>query len=408
MLDTILRPAADWELASLLADATASGTPVEIVGSHTRAGLGQPGKAQSVVSTHVMRGITAFDRRAGIITAQGGTLVGDIERELAKAGFMLAFEPADIAGLYGLESGWMTIGGMTAANLAGSRGVVAGGAGESMTGVKLVCGNGEIVTAGAGVATGRSGLDLKHIAVGSMGTLGVIAEVSFRAVPRPERCATAVILGLEGGLAVEAMGDALAGCPGITGAIHLDAPKARQLANADLSGQDRAVTLMRLEAGSGAGLDAAFSRLNEVLAVYGDLYDMDDATSDALWDELRQMSFIVAGDGPVWRLAVRPSRAAEVVAGIRRYMAADAVYEWGGGVVWLTVPQSADAGASEIRRVLAGIGGSATLVRAREEVRASVAVFEPPDPVQEALMQRLKMAFDPGGILNPGRLRREH
>ena len=101
-----------------------------------------------------MRGITAFDRASGVITAQAGTLVGDIEGELAKAGLMLAFEPTDIAGLYGLETGWMTVGGTTASNLAGSRAVVAGGACDSITGVRIVCGNGEIVKAGGGVATG--------------------------------------------------------------------------------------------------------------------------------------------------------------------------------------------------------------------------------------------------------------
>ena len=407
-MDTILRPAADWELASLLADATASEMPVEIIGSQTRVGLGQPGAAQAIVSTQVMRGITAFDRASGVITAQAGTLVGDVEGELAKAGLMLAFEPTDIAGLYGLETGWMTVGGTTASNLAGSRAVVAGGAGDSITGVRIVCGNGEIVKAGGGVATGRTGLDVRRLAVGSMGTLGVIAEVSFRAVPRPERRATAVLLGLEAGLAIEAMGDALAGCPGVTGVMHLDALMAGRLANADLSGQGLSATLMRLEAASGAGLDAALSRLHQALAVYGDLYDMEDGASDALWEELRRMSFLAREDAPVWRIVVRPSRAAEVVAGIRRYMAADAVYDWGGGLIWLAVPQSADAGTSEIRRVIAAIGGAATLVRARDEVRASVDVFEPPDPVQEALMQRVRAVFDPGGILNPGRLRRAH
>jgi glycolate oxidase FAD binding subunit len=120
------------------------------------------------------------------------------------------------------------------------------------------------------------------------------------------------------------------------------------------------------------------------------------------------MSFLAREDAPVWRIAVRASRAAEVVAGIRRYMAADAVYDWGGGLIWLAVPQSADAGTSEIRRVIAAIGGAATLVRARDEVRQSVDVFEPPDPAQEVLMQRVKAVFDPGGILNPGRLRRAH
>ena len=408
VVETILRPAADWELASFLADTTGSGTTVEIIGSHTRVGFGQPIEAQAIVSTHVMRGITAFDKVARIITVQGGTLLADVEQELATAGLMLAFEPRDIASLYGREAGWMTIGGMTAVNLAGSRGVIAGGMGDSVTGVKLVCGNGDIVRAGAAVATGRTGLDLKRIVVGSMGTLGVISEVSFRAVPLPDRRQTVLLLGLAAEIAVEAMGDALASCPDVTGAIHLDANMVGRLANADLAAQGQAVTLLRLEAGSTPAIGAALARLRDALASYGDLYELDDATSDALWYELRRTSFIASGDDPVWLIAVRPSRAAEVVAGIRRYMPVDAAYDWGGGLIWLSMPPSADAGTSEIRRVIAAIGGAATLVRARDEIRTLVDVFEPPDPAQETLRRRVKMAFDPGGMLNPGRLHRGH
>ena len=302
----------------------------------------------------------------------------------------------------------MTIGGMTAVNLAGSRGVIAGGICDSVTGVKLVCGNGDIVRAGAAVATGRTGLDLKRIVVGSMGTLGVISEVSFRAVPLPDRRQTVLLLGLAAEIAVEAMGDALASCPDVTGAIHLDANMVSRLANADLVAQGQAVTLLRLEAGSTPAIGAALARLRDALASYGDLYELDDATSDALWYELRRTSFIASGDDPVWLIAVRPSRAAEVVAGIRRYMPVDAAYDWGGGLIWLTMPPSADAGTSEIRRVIAAIGGAATLVRARDEIRTLVDVFEPPDPAQETLRRRVKMAFDPEGMLNPGRLHRGH
>jgi glycolate oxidase FAD binding subunit len=407
VLDTILRPAADWELASYLADATASGTSVQIVGSNTRAAYGRPSRAAARVSTHVMRGITAFDPTARIITVQGGTRLNDVTQELGEAGMMLAFEPVDMGPIYGFETDWMTVGGMIAVNVAGSRRIVAGSAADSIAGIKLVSGGGEIIQAGAATVGGRTGFDITRLAAGSMGTLGVIADVSLRVTALPERTATLVLLGLEGEIAVEAMGDALAECPGITGAVHLDQAMAARLANQDLAGQGEAVTLLRVEAGSQPGLTQALERLYGQLAAYGEIFELDDDATAGLWQGLQRMCCIIPGDAPVWRIAVRPSRAGDVVRGIRRYMTVDALYDWGGGLLWLVAPATADAGASEIRRVTASIGGAATLVRAGDDVRAAVDCFEPPDRGAETIARRLKAAFDPAGILNPGRLHRE-
>jgi glycolate oxidase FAD binding subunit len=72
--------------------------------------------------------------------------------------------------------------------------------------------------------------------------------------------------------------------------------------------------------------------------------------------------------------------------------------------VWLEVPATADAGTAEIRRATAIHGGHATLIRAEPSVRANVEVFQPLSPPLERLTRDLKMAFDPAGILNPGRM----
>jgi glycolate oxidase FAD binding subunit len=305
----------------------------------------------------------------------------------------------------------MTAGGMVAANLAGSRGIVCGGVGASVAGARVVSGDGEIITAGGAVGSGRTGLDLTRLVAGSMGTLGVIAEVTLRLAARPLRRATLVVHGLAGEIAVEAMGDVLAGCPGITGAIHLDGAMAAGLRESALAGNGPggtgdALTLLRLEAACDAGLGLGVKRLTGLLETYGEVGELDDVSSDGVWDEIRRMGFIAPGEAAVWRIMVRPSRAAELVGGIRRYMMADAAYDWGGGVVWLVTPPAADAGASDVRRVTAAMGAVATLVRAGDAVRQSVDCFEPPEEGVAGLARRLKAAFDPAGILNPGRLYR--
>jgi glycolate oxidase FAD binding subunit len=81
-----------------------------------------------------------------------------------------------------------------------------------------------------------------------------------------------------------------------------------------------------------------------------------------------------------------------------------AFYDWAGGLIWLEILPTTDAGAADIRRVIASQGGHATLIRAAAEVRAAVDVFQPLEPGVEAISRRLKTAFDPAGILNPGRM----
>ncbi len=104
----------------------------------------------------------------------------------------------------------------------------------------------------------------------------------------------------------------------------------------------------------------------------------------------------------LWRLSVPPASGAAVAAALdlpgRAYY-----YDWGGGLIWLALPPAADAHADHVRAALTG-GGHATLVRAPDAVRAAVPVFQPQPPSLAALSRRVKEAFDPRGILNPGRM----
>jgi glycolate oxidase FAD binding subunit len=106
----------------------------------------------------------------------------------------------------------------------------------------------------------------------------------------------------------------------------------------------------------------------------------------------------------LWRISTKPTTAPKLVAAIKRYMPAEAFYDWAGGLIWLEVPATADAGTAEIRRASAIHGGHATLIRAEAGVRAAVEVFQPLSPPVERLTRDLKKAFDPFGILNPGRM----
>jgi glycolate oxidase FAD binding subunit len=127
-------------------------------------------------------------------------------------------------------------------------------------------------------------------------------------------------------------------------------------------------------------------------------------SSVAFWEELRVLSVLQNSPAPLWRISTTPRLGPKVVSDIRRYMNVEVMYDWSGGLIWLEVPPSSDAGATDIRRVLAVHGGHATLLRADPAVRAAVEVFHPLSPPVQRLTERLKAVFDPAGILNPGRM----
>jgi glycolate oxidase FAD binding subunit len=148
------------------------------------------------------------------------------------------------------------------------------------------------------------------------------------------------------------------------------------------------------------------SRLMERLKAYGSPLELDLEGSLAFWGEVRRIGFVPYSRSIVWRVSTSPRKSAELVATLRRHMPVEATFDWSGGLVWLEISDCADAGAADIRRAVAMAGGHATLIRASEAVRREVEVFQPQVPALEKLSRGLKQAFDPYGILNPGRMYR--
>jgi glycolate oxidase FAD binding subunit len=127
--------------------------------------------------------------------------------------------------------------------------------------------------------------------------------------------------------------------------------------------------------------------------------------SALLWRTIRDAKPLAAPrNRAVWRISTAPTQAPVVTAAIAGALDARWFYDWSGGLIWLTVDPAGDAGAAAIRTALRVAGGHATLIRAPAEVRAAVDVFEPLSAPLMRLTGGIKAAFDPAGILNPGRM----
>ena len=122
----VLKPAADWELQSMLSQLREQKIPVEIMGSGTKRGVGRPVSANIAITTAGLRGVTLYESTELVMWARCGTPVSQIEVELASRGQMLAFEPLDLGPCLGGHAGLHTIGAIFAGNLSGPRRIVAG------------------------------------------------------------------------------------------------------------------------------------------------------------------------------------------------------------------------------------------------------------------------------------------
>lgn len=390
---TIHTPTTEAQACAVVASLATGGTPVSIQGGGTRTGFGRPAQVVSTISSAGLTGITLYEPAEMVIGARAGTPLALVQQTLADRGQMLPFEPMDHRPLLGSE-GEPTIGAVAAGNISGPRRINAGAARDSLIGIRLINGRGEMVKSGGRVMKNVTGLDLVKLVAGAHGTLGFLTEVVFRVLPRPERIATLAWHGLADEPAVGLLSAALGSPFEPMAAAHLPAG----------IGAEQARTLLRLENFS-ASIDYRAGALSELLADHGEPELVEGEASEALWRMVRDAAFFAESGEAVWRLSLAPTAGPRAVAAIAAALPqARWFYDWGGGLVWLAVPAVEDAGAAAIRGAVRPLSGHATLVRAPDAIRAAVPVFEPLSEPLLRVTAGIKQSFDPAGIFEPGRM----
>ena len=364
-MDVALNTAVDQVRA-----AAADARPLRIRGGGTKDFYGQELRGELLDTTR-LRGIVSYEPSELVVTARAGTPLAELEQALAQQGQLLPFEPPH----FGVDA---TVGGMVAAGLSGPSRAAVGSVRDYVLGLHLVNGRGELLQFGGQVMKNVAGYDVSRLLCGSMGTLGLVTEVSLKVLPQVTAQATLRFeLDQAGAL------------------LQLNRWAARPLpvqASCWVMDAGSALLYVRL-GGARAAVEAAIKTMG------GEPQDERQVASD--WVALREQTlpfFDREAGQCLWRLSVpdtAPVLDLPAAAG-------GVLLEWGGALRWVKAPVDAMAA---LRAVAARAGGSATLFRHAASAAARAAgVFEPlADPLAR-IQQALKKQFDPQGIFNPGRM----
>ncbi|MGQ0681758.1 FAD-binding protein [Bradyrhizobium sp.] len=408
-MDTLkVRDAQDVE--QVVRAAIANVQPLEIVGHGSKRQIGQPMATNAVLDLSALNAVSSYEPSELIITVQAGAPLADVKSLIDAKNQQFAFDPMDTAALLG-TAGVGTIGGMIGAGLAGPRRVKAGGARDHLLGAHAVSGFGDSFKTGGKVVKNVTGYDLCKLLTGSWGTLAVMTEVTLKVMPRPEAERTLMLRGLDDIAAGRAMTAALGSPFDVSSAAHLPGSVFRPANGtlAALASQGQAVTLLRLE-GIEASAASRAASLTRLVAEFGAAELIEDNASTEVWNAIRDVLPFAAdgalGAWPVWRIVCPPASGGALGQRLARESGGDVIYDWGGGLIWAAVPPKPDAQAGIVRSRVEAAGGHATLIRASEEVRRQLDVFQPQAAGLAALGERVRQSFDPRNILNRGRMAR--
>jgi glycolate oxidase FAD binding subunit len=350
-------------LVDRVQSAQSAGAQLSIQGGGTKRFYGET-PAGEVLDTRVLEGISSYEPTELVITARCGTALADLEATLAEQGQCLPFEPPH----FGPGA---TVGGMVAAGLSGPSRAAVGAVRDYVLGATLLNGRGEVLSFGGQVMKNVAGYDVSRLLAGSMGTLGLILEVSLKVLPVAPATAT-LRFSMDEAQAIAQLNE-WGGQP-----LPINA-----------SAWWDGTLLVRLR-GALAAVQAAIARLG------GDLIEPAHATP--FWNGLRHQhdeffakaGAAVEGGARLWRLSVPPTTPPLSLPG-------EQLVEWGGAQRWLC----SAAPAAIFRDVAARAGGHATLFRGNDK---SAGAFAPLKAPLDRIHRELKKSFDPSGVFNPGRL----
>ena len=336
-------------------DAIKNETPLNIVGGNSKSFYGRKPQGRVLkLSEHC--GIVSYEPTELVITARAGTKISELKTLLAQNNQMLGFEPT-------LCNADATLGGVVAAGLAGSSRAYAGSVRDFILGVRMLNGRAQLLNFGGQVMKNVAGFDHSRLMAGSLGTLGVLLEISLRVLPLPKSVITVKLAHAECDDAIDYM-NKLSGKPYPISAA------------AWFAGQ----TYIRLS-GTEQGVKSAVNHIDA---------ETDDQANE-FWSQVNSHQLGMLKDAAVLYRISAPAASPDFCEGKSQLI------DWGGAQRWLADVSDVD----ELKKQLQSNDATLTIFHGGDR---QADVFDPLDSISMKLHQNIKQAFDPKGIFNPGRM----
>jgi glycolate oxidase FAD binding subunit len=342
----LIEPGSKDEVREALRAASERGTRVAVTGGRTHVDKGNPSEVDIELATSGLDRLLAYDPAEMLAVVEAGMRIGDLRRVLAQGWQEWPADAPDDA----------TVGGTIATAPSSPRRLRMGPVRDSVVEMELVTGDGRLVRSGARTVKSVAGYDVHRLATGSLGTLGAIVQVAVKVRPLPK--ARRVVIASEGGLRA--------------GRRMLDSVP---LPSAVVATPDRVEI----------ALEGWPEEIEEQTT------DVRRAVADVEVEENEGVDGSEAVAAPVVvEVSVPPSKLQAVL---------DEELDWralmGVGIAWVGL---ADDGArlTALRERVAEAGGTAPVIR------GPGGLGDAPVPAMD-VHRRLKAAFDPAGILAPGR-----
>lgn len=398
----VVRPGTPEETAAVLRAAGDAGAGVIPWGAGLHQHLGGvPRRADLVVETTRLEGITDYTPADYVVAVRAGTRLGDVQAALGAHGQWLPLDPP------GGEAA--TMGGIVAANRNGPRRLLWGSIRDLLIGIHVALPTGEVIKAGGKVVKNVAGYDLAKLFIGSLGAVGIITEVIFKISPRPPRGLTVLVtvpdLAAAHRLTTAVMRSYL--LPSALEAVNPPALR-RLLTAAGAAGPSSGWGVLLLAEGLEESLERHVREMGELAEGKGSLEVLTGAPHDALWRAVAEFpspavhpgGVVVRAGGPIARWADF-ARAAEAAAPEGRV---EVLAHAGVGILYGAGPSEAGTALVEdLGRAAAQVDGYAVVEVAPPPLKPALSLWGSP-PEGLALMKRLREKFDPQGVMVPGRL----
>jgi glycolate oxidase FAD binding subunit len=384
----VVEPGSTEEISELMKLASREGLKAAPRGGGTEMYLGNPpAELDLIVSTVRMNEVIEHVSGDQVVKVHAGIRLEDLQRRLSEANQMLGIDPS-------AASAGATVGGIVAANSSGPRRYRYGTMRDLIIGITIVLSDGTVAKGGGKVVKNVAGYDLPKLFTGSLGTLGIIADATFRLHPVPETAGTVVV----------ELGDTVAAREAAQSVMHSQVVASA----AELDWQGESGTFAVLIENIEPAVEAQVETVAYLMRAHGEPRILRGEEAVEPIDSLRA----VLEDAEVrLKIGFEPAGLTDVLDGTlgaagRRGVAVRVTGHAATGVTYAGLSggdeETYASIVEELREIIVRRGGSVVVQKAPTSLKRRVEVWGPVGD-KLTITRRVKEKFDPRGVLNPGR-----